>query len=370
MSLPQPRDLSDFPKIARFRLLDAMPLGVLVTDTALRLVYLNRVAEKMLGYRSDEILGGHVGSLIPLTNLSRHQDLFPQRSARYGFDDSGDRNRECLLTSRNGSTFAAEISSFPVPAGPGEYIGVLLRDLTANRGHEREQRKNRRLADLGKAVSLISHEIRKRLTLIGGFARQLTCSRVLGRETSACTKLKIIVDEVGAMERMLDGIRLIGRLPQPAAHRPMDLNELVREAVQLMQPAFESLPIRLSTKLTNNPLTVRGDNDLLKQVLLNLLYNALDSLGGKGWIQVRSERREAVAARILVDDSGPGIPEDLQDRIFDPFFTTKTGGTGLGLAISKNIIEDHGGRIAFQAGTPIGTTFVIELPLQDDNPAG
>lgn len=353
----------DFPESAQAALLDSFPMAVLVTDAALRMLFINQAAEKLLGYERGEVLGGHVGTLIPLAEVNRRSDLFPLRALPHAAP-AAENARTCLLNSRHGAPFPAEILSFAVRCGGNRYFGVLIRDLTEDRMREQEQQKTRRLADLGKAISLIAHEIRKRLTLIGGFARQLAGSRLVSDQASAATKLKIIVDEVGALERMLNGIRLIGRLPEPSSRRVLNLNELIRETLQLLHPLFDKLPIQVSTELCPEPLSVLADPDLLKQVLLNLLHNAFDSLSGKGWIQIRSEPRTDTTVAVAIDDSGPGIPKDLAERIFEPFFTTKTGGTGLGLAICKNIIEDHGGRIFFLPGVPRGTTFVIELPLQ------
>ncbi|HBZ54038.1 MAG TPA: hypothetical protein DEO88_01420, partial [Syntrophobacteraceae bacterium] len=105
-----------------------------------------------------------------------------------------------------------------------------------------------------------------------------------------------------------------------------------------------------------------ADPDQIKQVLLNLLYNALDAMGESGTVGIKSLATGS-KARILIQDSGPGIPEELRSRIFDPFFTTKAHGTGLGLAISRNIVQDHGGTIEVECPAEGGTTFTIELPL-------
>jgi signal transduction histidine kinase len=120
--------------------------------------------------------------------------------------------------------------------------------------------------------------------------------------------------------------------------------------------------VNLRLHLVEGSLPVQADPDQIKQVLLNLLQNALESIEGRGEIAVKS-RVDSGTVEIIIQDSGPGIPEDLRDRIFEPFFTTKSQGTGLGLAITRNIVQDHGGSIRFECPPRHGTAFIIELPL-------
>ena len=164
------------------------------------------------------------------------------------------------------------------------------------------------------------------------------------------------------------GFLLLFARPAEPKRQAISAVTLLREAGDLMRAQLEQSNVKL--EINNSvDITVRGDPDQLKQVLLNLIRNAAESIGQSGEISlcVRSERRSlggrSVEAAILeVKDNGRGISPEVQKRLFDPFYTTKPGGTGLGLSIAARVVEQHGGALRYKTEVGRGTTFAIVLP--------
>jgi signal transduction histidine kinase len=150
----------------------------------------------------------------------------------------------------------------------------------------------------------------------------------------------------------------------------MTSEPLAREIVELLRPKLERSSIKLSLENTVEA-PFQGDSQQLKQVLMNLVQNAAESIGQNGAISLRSRRDkmmlrgdETEVVVIEVEDNGPGIPAEVQERLFDPFFSTKENGTGLGLAIAAKIVDKHDGALVFETQQGHGTTFGVVLPVE------
>jgi signal transduction histidine kinase len=173
-----------------------------------------------------------------------------------------------------------------------------------------------------------------------------------------------VMEEADRLKHIVSEFSAFARMPKPEFAR-LDLNELVRSGLALYLGGATPLEIKLE------PLPeIDADKNQLNQVVLNLVENARDAIGQRsdGRITVSTRRGEAGdRALLIVEDTGPGVPDDLKDKVFAPYFTTKhaRGGTGLGLAIVHRIVSDHGGRIAVADAPGGGARFVIELPLRN-----
>lgn len=219
--------------------------------------------------------------------------------------------------------------------------------------------RSERFAAIGEAAARLSHEIKNPLMLMGGFASQVR--RHLPHDGGDFEKLGIVEAEAKRLEGLLGEVRDFTR-PAPAQIALGDLNTTVEESVALLAEATKTHNIRLVQTLDRSLPQVPHDPARIKQVLLNLLKNATEAMGNGGTLTVTSSRANG-RARITVTDTGGGIPEAVRDRVFDPFCTTKETGTGLGLTVCQRIVADHHGEIR-HAPTPDGTTFTVELPLE------
>lgn len=236
-----------------------------------------------------------------------------------------------------------------------------------------KMRERDRLAALGEMAAGLAHEIRNPLGAIKGAAQCLDPRQLPGEEKEF---VGVIVEEVNRLNGVVTAFLDYAR-PLKQSFGPTDLNEVVTRTIRLIQ---NDVPSHITVKqdLAESLSRVEGDAEQLKQVLINLVQNAIQALGDRaGQIVVRSLRpdrfgdfRVGEVVELQVSDDGPGIPLEHQSSIFVPFFTTKEKGTGLGLAICQRIVKSHGGSISVQSRPGEGTTFIIRLPaLQLDQPA-
>jgi two-component system sensor histidine kinase HydH len=205
----------------------------------------------------------------------------------------------------------------------------------------REVAESSHLAALGRLAGSVAHEVRNPLSAIRGMVQYLAKGKEPGsREVEIA---KTAVSEVDRLERVVSGLLEYTR-PRAPRKVPLNLGESIESAADLLRGDPRSEGVKLITKIEPGLPPALADPDQMRQVLVNLVVNALQALNGEGKVTVSAR---LVNKRLWVDvaDNGPGLPEDAADQIFDPFFSTKERGTGLGLAIVKRIIKAHGGEI-------------------------
>ena len=231
---------------------------------------------------------------------------------------------------------------------------------------ERSLAHAEKLAAIGELAARIAHEIRNPITAARSLAQLLARDPTAPENTEHAA---LILNELERVERQVRSLLHFARREE-YRFEPLDLGALVESTLGAFAPRFAALGVRLDATVAAG-VVVRGDREKLRQVLVNLLENALDALA------LGDERRIAAVvsttngtASVTVADSGPGIPPDALRHLFEPFFTLKPNGTGLGLAIARRTIEAHGGRIDVAPATPRGTTFRLDLPTARDTVAG
>jgi two-component system, NtrC family, sensor histidine kinase HydH len=231
---------------------------------------------------------------------------------------------------------------------------------------ERERREHaarieaERLAAIGKAVSEIAHDMKSPLMAIGGFVNQV--SRKLPENGPNNKKLQVVMQETARLEGMVKDMLEFGK-PMELELSQADLNDLVRETVEVSKPIAAKAGVVLKMEVDESLPALELDVSRLRQVLMNLIVNAIQASPASEEIRVRT-RRTKLEVILEITDCGCGIPEGEREKIFQPFFSTKKEGTGLGLAIVKKIVEAHEGRITFHPNKDKGTTFVVALPTR------
>jgi signal transduction histidine kinase len=248
-----------------------------------------------------------------------------------------------------------------------EMIAPLQLKLVESRATIERQEK---LASLGVLAAGVAHEIRNPLTAIK--ARLFTLKKAVGESVSAVEDANVIDREINRLERIVRDVLQFARPAEPRREATSAL-ALLREVRDLMRLQMEKSDIELTVE-DSTEITIHGDQNQLKQVLLNLIRNGAESVGERGKIVLRAgtERvslsgRPTKVAILEVEDNGKGISPDAQKRLFDPFYTTKAAGTGLGLSIAARIIEQHGGALRYKTEIGRGTTFGIVLPLKSSD---
>ncbi|MBI5418522.1 MAG: GAF domain-containing protein [Deltaproteobacteria bacterium] len=225
--------------------------------------------------------------------------------------------------------------------------------------------QSEKLAALGEMAAKIAHEIKNPLTVIGGFAARM--ARMGEEEPDPQTSgryLKIILKEVQRLERVIHQTLYFSREVVPALRR-VNINDEVREVLAMFREDLDEARILTDLDLSTDAPVISADPDQLRQVLWNLVSNAIQAMeaGGKLTVATRPAMpEEGDGVVFLVGDTGGGIPHDVVHNIFNPFFTTKAKGTGLGLPIVHAIVEKHGGAIQLDNREGKGVTFSVFLP--------
>jgi nitrogen fixation/metabolism regulation signal transduction histidine kinase len=246
----------------------------------------------------------------------------------------------------------------PLVAGEAADYALVLDDISRLIQAQRD-------AAWGEVARRLAHEIKNPLTPIQLSAERLQLKladqlddrarQILARATGT------IIDQVATMKSLVDAFADYSRTPALRA-QPLDINSFVQDVLAL----YEHHPL-IATDLEDGLPQVRGDPARLRQVLVNLVKNAEESLMDveAPSIMVRT-RRLADGVSLCVEDNGPGFPESLMNRLFEPYASTKPKGTGLGLAIVKKIVEEHHGSIEVRNRTPSGAVVCITLPIVEN----
>jgi two-component system sensor histidine kinase HydH len=221
-----------------------------------------------------------------------------------------------------------------------------------------------RLAALGQMAAGLAHEVKNPLSAIKG-AAQLLGEPPSGHATDEASSefLAIILEEVDRLDRV---VRSVLNYARPSQGDPglIDVNAVVDQTLRLLSSDRE-VGCEYETAFESDLPSVRADAEQLRQVLLNLIRNAAQAMGGRGTITITTRSRADSADRsveIAVTDRGPGITPEVRPHLFVPFFTTRAQGTGLGLAISERIVQEMGGRIEVLTAVGAGSTFSVQLP--------
>ena len=224
-----------------------------------------------------------------------------------------------------------------------------------------------KLATLGELTTGVAHELNNPLNNIGLFVGNAMDEIALGEldRDAIMRELESALEQVRKASEIISHLRAFGRVA-PIALEPVDLHALIERALTLVNEQLRLREIAVRLEFSAEECVVLGNPIQLEQVFINLLTNARDALADSDerTIEIRSRVTPGGRARIEVRDTGPGIPEGLEQRIFDPFFTTKDvgAGTGLGLSIAYGIVKEHGGEISVTSKPGEGATFVLELP--------
>ena len=277
------------------------------------------------------------------------------------------RESEVTLTT---SKQLLRLTSIIVGALAAALVVLVYRGMIAPLRHQLSETqaivaRQEKLASLGVLAAGVAHEIRNPLTAIK--FRLYSLRKTLPLSGSAPEDAEVISNEISRLERIVQDFLQFARPSEPETVTA-PARRIVEEVYALLKPQLQKAAIELRLGECDSSW-VRADMQQIKQVLINLIQNAADSIERDGIItlRVRSEPgsvRRGTSDSVIVEvaDNGKGIAPDVRKRLFDPFFTTKEGGTGLGLPIAARIVEKHGGELHYQTELHRGTTFSLVLP--------
>ncbi|MGE6631171.1 PAS domain S-box protein [Bacillus sp. NPDC077027] len=237
-------------------------------------------------------------------------------------------------------------------------VQIILRDISERKQTEELMLRSEKLTIAGQLAAGIAHEIRNPLTAIKGFL-QLIKPKTVDKDQY----FDIVFSELSRIEIILSELLMLAKPQQTASMQILDLKKLIGEVTALLETQANLNGVLMNTSYFEENLMINGDQNQLKQVFINLIKNAVESMpnGGKVDIAAREQEDEII---VTIKDEGVGIPESVMKRIGEPFLTTKEKGTGLGLMVTFNILENHNGTIRVDSQPEKGTVFHIVFPAK------
>ena len=368
-------------------ILESLSTGVIVLDLEGQVSTVNGAAETIAGFERSEAMDREVTEAVPSLVDSGFIDP--------GCSDLAEKIRvgEGVVVDREGRKIHLSLNASEVLSSDGSPQGLilLLQDISEMKTLKRQAARNDRLVAMGEMAAGIAHEIRNPL---GGI--ELYASMLRRDLADAPDKAKIadrICAGVRNLNYVISNLLTFTRSRVPAC-QSVDIHQIIDHAFQYAGHLVTQQSILLRTSFKADPPEIVGDRELLKQLVLNLVLNALQSMpeGGRLTIETTLARQRSFSRKVTgrrgnvlglrsvatanrnngatpascleirISDTGCGIPSGHIEKIFNPFYTTRARGTGLGLAIVNNIVEAHKGRVEVESEQGKGTTFTVALP--------
>jgi PAS domain S-box-containing protein len=356
------------------RLVDANIIGVVIWGVQGRILDANQAFLDMVGYGREDLVSGWLRwtELTPAEWRDADEQIIaelkavgtlPPREKEYLRKDG---SRVPVLVARalfewnrdEGVAFVLDLTE-------RKHVEGALRDAQANLAHVT------RITTLGELTASIAHEVNQPLAAVANAAA--ACRRWLDRGTPNLDEARSAVEWITKeTNRASEVIRRVRALANRTSIEkvPLDVNEVVRDAIALVQRELISHGVSLQMEFAPALPMVLGDRVQLQQVIINLVMNGAEAMQSvtdrPRELLIRSGHEETRQVLVSVTDCGVGISAENADRLFKPFFTTKSGGMGMGLSICRSIMEAHGGRLGATAAVPYGTTFQFTLPVNAD----
>ena len=340
-------------------IIDSAQEGVLILDLEFKVMEINPSAEVLLGYTKDEVVGQYVENIMIgadrlITSLENAYQSVPTLNLRAS-----------SLHRRNGETFPAQIQVIPIQVMDAlQAILVFINDLSEQVQSRARAQPLENRALLGAFTAVFAHEVRNPINNISAGLQLLESLLVEGdskrdvvtRMQNDCSRL------TGLFERILAFSR-----PFSPNLEEVDIRILLQRILDRWRPKMSRVKVQAFFQMEPDIPNVLGDPQLLEQVFINLISNAVEAMELEGGtLAVRLATSDIVTNRtqveVAISDNGPGIPDSIRERLFEPFLTTKSQGTGLGLALTQRIVTAHQGTITVNS-FPGGTVFRVYLPV-------
>lgn len=316
----------------------------------------NFVAEQLLGYSSAELCGMRSFDFHPPSERDEAVRLW-EDTRRYG-----NASRENLhMRTQSGAIVPIFINAGVIEYGEQRFIQQIVVDVSDRKRLEDQLIQSEKMAAIGQLAAGIAHEIRNPLGIIMNALYDLS-EIVDGANPDVREDLKIAREEMDRVQAIINNLLEFSR-ESSVDLEPVDVNDLLRKTLLLMNKYLQSSEVRVRTEFTASALCSANSN-AFRQIFLNLITNAVQAMPHGGELRIRTTVEPTARMRIEFTDSGVGIPAQQLKDIFNPFFTTKSPGqgTGLGLSVVHSVVRRYRGEIRVESTPNVGTTFTIEFP--------
>jgi PAS domain S-box-containing protein len=355
------QQIDEYERLKEFNenIVESINVGILAVDLEDRVESWNSQMEVMYAKPRGEVLGRKLEDLFPASFLAEFNRVR---------NDSGVHNlyKFRLATPAN-EVRTVNIAIAPLLSRNLVTVGriILVDDITDRTQLETQLAQSEKLSSIGLLAAGVAHEVNTPLAVISSYTQML--AKQLRGDERLTNLLEKITQQTFRASEITNGLLNFSRT-SVAEFRELDVNQLLRETLVLLDHQFKKGRVEIQLNLQAEIPLIRGNQGKLQQVFLNLFLNARDSMPEGGTLRVETVSNGSVT--ITVTDTGCGISTENMQRIYDPFFTTKTSpregerrGTGLGLSVSYGIIQEHSGKIRVSSEQGHGTVFQLEFPL-------
>lgn len=340
-------------------IIESVDTGIMTTTFQGRIKTFNRAAESITGYPLKAVENRQI------------QDIFPDFSVFFSTDDPqmapARSRREVNIQNGKGEPVNLGCSVSPLKDRYGKHIGYILifQDLTEIKRMEEKLEKSKKLALIGEMAAGLAHEMRNPLASITGSIQLLGQTAKL--EETDKRLMQIILRGQEQLDHFVRDFLLLAR-PVPETREPVSLQEIADEVLENLKMAQQWNPDIKVSKSFSGKMTALANKEQIRQIMQNLILNALQAMEGKGALNLeihdaKLEDQKDYAVFVVADD-GSGIEEKDLHNVFEPFFTNKEKGTGLGLAIVSRLVDGYGGKIKMESKINQGTKVTVWLPCQ------
>jgi PAS domain S-box-containing protein len=341
--------------------------GIITFDTSGIIVSANTAVKTIFGYQPEELIGYSINKLLPSS---------PSSSSLHAAERVG-KIQEIEGLHKNGSVVPLDLSTAEFVIGTAHYFTYIVRDVSLRKCQEQQDKEHlnelahvTRLGLMGEMASGIAHEVNQPLSAIVSYSQ--ASLNLIKTEDPDLVKLTETLDKT--QQQALRAGRIIHRMREfvksHSKHRStVDINALIRNAVDLCIAELKQNNIKLIFELENNLPRIFVDQIQIEQVIINLTRNSIDVLKDLPATQqrriiIRSQLAQDNNIQVSVKDNGLGLDEEQQKKVLMPFYTTKAEGMGMGLSISRSLIEAHEGTLYFNSKPNKGSTFYFTLPIR------
>jgi len=333
------------------KLLETMDNAVISIDKNGVIKTYNRKSEEIFHKKRAEVLNKNCQNVL---NLKIDGECLLRKT----LSEKRNTSREIIL---NGKIL--DIATSFLTNEENEIVGLvaIIRDVTEIKSLNEEVARNKRLASLGKLSAGIAHEIRNPLSSIRGLAQFVYSS--FKKNDARKEDLDTIIQEVDRLNLLIVQVLDFAKIKKLNLSQ-FSINELVIKIVEFLKLEIKNKKIDFHLSLSQEIPSICADENQVRQIIMNVVINAIQAIKINGKIKITTENsklKEKPAIKLIIEDSGIGIPESELSQIFDPFFTKKDKGTGLGLSIVYKLVENHQGEIKVESVEGKGTKFMIFL---------